>query len=842
MLGKLRQAGAAPLWARGLGALLAALVLLAAPAPPAHAAEDSAMEPNSVQNDVEAYDGAEFNAPADGRIRGFDFAFTVTKAGPVRRVKRMFGWDAAGDGQRLVGFKLQVDRTPEGVDHEVHGAVLADGGRIAIYKGDLNVQPREYGFVASVPAGAKEVALELSSGGYSQRFSLTQLRRVGPEPAVLYRDPLSPDVSRDGAGERTIRVTEVTTGDKGALTFTLNRARLSFFTPPEPVGPADDPSKAFVVIEADVDSPDTGEAQFAHYKALPASAVTATLTDGTVVPAQHTGPDDKAYMSGYYYFAVPGDIEAARVTISPGTFDAYHYGESGAEPTPVKADGAAVFDIEFTPGGAAKLPKLAKGAAATATTAADADGPRGNAGSPPRRTRGGGSPLPMLLLVLIAAAAGAGVVLARLRRGDAPQPPPTPSANGSAPVSEAALDPSIAAGAADGVTWLAAAGMVAEAAARGCEVVVLATGDAAGIGEAESTARVLRDAGGLRHEVEAACLSAARRAAEAEHDGRDAPQEVLVVVPAPEAGFASAAGDAAAGELVVVRVLAVTGGRPASAAAADGGNGNGVGHPLSIDGPASTVIAQTVTATGVTVEPSSNGRAEGVSVELLGRHRITVDGTEVTTGVQTKAVELLTLLALHPEGVTAEAVLDSLWPSLAPKKARSHLHKAVTNLRAVLRPAAPNGDGGSVVERTGAWYRLDASLSIDVRHLDAAATAAASGDDAAAERAAGQDYPWVEPERERLRRTVLDTLSRLAERRRAAGDLEGAAAALDRAISIDRHSEPLYRELMAVQRQQRREDAVRRTYARLERALAEIDATPEPQTTALLDTGATPLP
>jgi hypothetical protein len=47
---------------------------------------------------------------------------------------------------------------------------------------------------------------------------------------------------------------------------------------------------------------------------------------------------------------------------------------------------------------------------------------------------------------------------------------------------------------------------------------------------------------------------------------------------------------------------------------------------------------------------------------------------------------------------------------------------------------------------------------------------------------------------------------------------------------------------MGVQRQQRREDAVRRTYARLQRALAEIDAAPEAQTTALLDTGATPLP
>jgi hypothetical protein len=43
---------------------------------------------------------------------------------------------------------------------------------------------------------------------------------------------------------------------------------------------------------------------------------------------------------------------------------------------------------------------------------------------------------------------------------------------------------------------------------------------------------------------------------------------------------------------------------------------------------------------------------------------------------------------------------------------------------------------------------------------------------------------------------------------------------------------------MALHRRQGREDAVRRTYARVEGALAEIGVTPEPRTTALLDGGA----
>lgn len=152
-----------------------------------------------------------------------------------------------------------------------------------------------------------------------------------------------------------------------------------------------------------------------------------------------------------------------------------------------------------------------------------------------------------------------------------------------------------------------------------------------------------------------------------------------------------------------------------------------------------------------------------------------------------------------------------------------------------------------MVERVGTRYVLDRSLAkLDVAEFEQAARASEAGDDDAAASAAAlyrgelaeaEDYPWIEPERERLRRAVLDVLARTAERRRQAGDLAGAAAALDRAVDIDRYSEPLYRDLMAVQRQQGREDAVRRTYARVEGALAEIGLTPEPRTSAMLDSG-----
>jgi DNA-binding SARP family transcriptional activator len=169
----------------------------------------------------------------------------------------------------------------------------------------------------------------------------------------------------------------------------------------------------------------------------------------------------------------------------------------------------------------------------------------------------------------------------------------------------------------------------------------------------------------------------------------------------------------------------------------------------------------------------------------------------------------------------------------------------VTNLRSALRPDHANGDA-SAVERAGAWYRLDDSISVDVREFEAAAAEEAGAERAASlyrgHFAAGCDFTWAEAERQRLRGLAIDALTRLADQRRAAGDFAGAASALDRAIALDPTSEPLYRDLMAVQRESRREDAVRRTFARLRAALAEIDAKPDAETVALLDAGASPLP
>lgn len=815
-LGKqLRHAGAASAWARGLVGLAAALVLLAAAAPAAEAGSDTPMGPNKVL-DVEAFDGPQFGQPADGRIRGYGFAVAVTEAGPVARTRRIGGWLTAGDGQRLVGFKLRFDQTAD-IDHRTHGALIVDGARIPAEDYMFSVREGEHAYVASVPSGAKEVQLELSAAGLAQTFSLTQLARVGTQPTVLYRDGISPEVVRDNAGERTLRVKDVESGAKGALVIELDKARLSFFTPPEPVAPADDPARAYFVVEATASL--GGDFEVAN--ALPSSALTATLADGTNLEALHAGPEDEGLLPGAYYFPVPADVEAVRMTIRPGTFDAWDRGVSGAVPSPVRAEGAAVFDVEFTPGGAAKLPPLPREAVASPARPDASDVPAEDPDDGASRLA------PVLVLLLLLAAAAAAFFWARRRQTPAELPEPvrvdlrgfpivTLAGPGSADAASAAL-----------------ADVVKD---DHTEVVVLDRGPASGVADRLKAGAVRHAADGaaLAAEVEAACLAAAQAFASAAEEGANgAAHNVVVLAPGQTGEELAAIASRPSFDGVALRVVLLGGdAAPVLDVAADGTvvlpDGTLGRLPVSEPPPQVRTAAAEEEPRPPTAPPDD--RRVGVVVDLLGPYRVSVDGAVVGSG-RKKARELLALLALRPEGVTMDAAIEALWPGAGPEKS-ADFRQAVTNLRAVLRV-----DGEPVVSRVGARYQLDRSrIALDVADFEEAAR---SEPDAAValyrgELAEGEDYPWIEPDRERLRRTVLDLLAQSVQRRRSAGDLASAAAALDRAVDIDRYSEPLYRELMAVQREQGREDAVRRTYDRLVQALAELDAEPEPRTAALL--------
>jgi DNA-binding SARP family transcriptional activator len=237
-----------------------------------------------------------------------------------------------------------------------------------------------------------------------------------------------------------------------------------------------------------------------------------------------------------------------------------------------------------------------------------------------------------------------------------------------------------------------------------------------------------------------------------------------------------------------------------------------------------------------------------VRVDILGPFQLTADGEAVTKGLRRKAAELLVYLAIHRDGATSGAVLDALWQDTPAVRATPILHSATTNIRKILRDATGASEAAFIV-RAADQLRIDPHLvTTDLwQFQDALARAAHAATDhdrlASLQAAAdlwrddigtGFDSVWIDEHRETLRRDAVDTLARIAELSEPS-DPEQALTYLERAITIDRYQEPLYRRIMRFQDNLGRPDAARRTYQLLESRLAEIEAEPDDLTAQLLN-------
>jgi DNA-binding SARP family transcriptional activator len=237
------------------------------------------------------------------------------------------------------------------------------------------------------------------------------------------------------------------------------------------------------------------------------------------------------------------------------------------------------------------------------------------------------------------------------------------------------------------------------------------------------------------------------------------------------------------------------------------------------------------------------GRAEGsadtrpVNVRLFGPLRIDALGTEVRTGLRTKARELLGYLLLHPAGATTDQIVDVLWPDVDPERGVQRFRTTLGNLRSSLKLVSGQPDAAAV-EWTGTHYRIQADLfDCDTWRFQAALHRATHEDDAAAQVAAleqvvachrgdlleGSGAMWVEPSREDLRRRAIDALVHLSELHQEADNAEAALHAIERAITLDPYAEDLYRRAMRLYAHLGRPDGVRRTLRHLENRLEELD-------------------
>jgi DNA-binding SARP family transcriptional activator len=247
--------------------------------------------------------------------------------------------------------------------------------------------------------------------------------------------------------------------------------------------------------------------------------------------------------------------------------------------------------------------------------------------------------------------------------------------------------------------------------------------------------------------------------------------------------------------------------------------------------------------------PAEYARSEAlVQVRLLGPMQIATKTGEVRTGLRASARELLAYYLVHPDGASLEQAVDAMWPDTQLGRERERFWTALGNLRSVLRKATGTTEL-KAIQRDGIRYRVDPDVfAVDLWRFQSALAAArrAQLDPAIATALAeagqayggtlldGVSYAWVEVPREAARRRAVDALARVAELHQAAGDHEGALAALEQAVDADPVAEELYRRLMQLQAELGRPDAVKRTYRLLARRLADLDVDPDPETEQLV--------
>jgi DNA-binding SARP family transcriptional activator/predicted ATPase len=190
--------------------------------------------------------------------------------------------------------------------------------------------------------------------------------------------------------------------------------------------------------------------------------------------------------------------------------------------------------------------------------------------------------------------------------------------------------------------------------------------------------------------------------------------------------------------------------------------------------------------------------AAGLRIELLGHFRITYAGRPVS-GIHARQQELLTYLILNRHRQPSRQQIASLfWAESSDSQALTNLRRELHNLRRSL----PQADRFLSIESGDLQWRDEPSFTCDVRDFEAAIEQGKlEGLQQAAHLYQGDLLPecyqdWIAPERDRLRRMLVDVLKRLTaalEERRAYSD---AIEHARRLVALDPLDEEAYRTLM----------------------------------------------
>ncbi|KAB8166437.1 hypothetical protein FH609_002520 [Streptomyces sp. 3MP-14] len=254
-------------------------------------------------------------------------------------------------------------------------------------------------------------------------------------------------------------------------------------------------------------------------------------------------------------------------------------------------------------------------------------------------------------------------------------------------------------------------------------------------------------------------------------------------------------------------------------------------------------------------DPSGQHTASrALRLSVLGRTRITrqPDGAGATDiPLAPRHRDLLTFLALHPDGVHRDVLCAALWPEA--RRPHNAFHATVSQLRKAL--TGEDASLGNVIRHRDGHYSLETDIvAVDLwdvqRELADFRAETTEGQQAALGRigdlyqgdlAADLASDWLDAPREALRRDILNAYSSLIRSLRSA-DPERALDLLERARRLDPYNESLYREIARLQDHLDQPDSIPRTLALLTTALAEIDEQPSPETLSFFESVRNSLP
>jgi hypothetical protein len=264
----------------------------------------------------------------DASIRGFGFAATVSGDACAPTVGIEGDAVSAVPGDMVCVFSLSfgyaiqpwVDTAGQHVPG-MSGSVTDGVTNAPITAGELFVASTSE-FAISVPEGSDAV-LNLSDAGFTQSYSLTEKKRVGVSPPILYRDPTYWEV-RSSQVTWSILLHDVGVSDDKTATveLALPGYDLTYFRPDDPLIRPPAPSEAFLAVgfSYDDEAGPSGDT-FSDFRTLSGTAVQLRLPDGRVEDSTPIANLGTGLLAATYVFVVPANFSRGSVLIHPGVMD-----------------------------------------------------------------------------------------------------------------------------------------------------------------------------------------------------------------------------------------------------------------------------------------------------------------------------------------------------------------------------------------------------------------------------------------------------------------------------------------------------------------------------------------